>query len=134
MGHETPIRVRFYELDPYNHVNHATYVQYFEVGRVDFLGKIGYPMDELAEQGLQFMVTEITTKFLRSAGPEDDLVVITEVAELRRASSVWSQQILLGDDVICTQRIKAAITDLDSRPVRVPKHLQEAMKAGPPGL
>ncbi|MCH7668138.1 MAG: acyl-CoA thioesterase [Acidobacteria bacterium] len=134
MGHETPIRVRFYELDPYNHVNHATYVQYFEVGRVDFLGKIGYPMDELAEQGLQFVVTEITTKFLRSAGPEDDLVVITEVAELRRASSVWSQQILLGDDVICTQRIKAAITDLDSRPVRVPKHLQEAMKAGPPGL
>ena len=134
MGHETPIRVRFYELDPYNHVNHATYVQYFEVGRVDFLGKIGYPMDELAEQGLQFVVTEITTKFLKSAGPEDDLVVVTEVAELRRASSVWSQQIILGDDVICTQRIKAAITDLDSRPVRVPKHLQEAMQAGPPGL
>lgn len=134
MGYETPIRVRFYELDPYNHVNHATYVQYFEVGRVDFLGKIGYPMDELAEQGLQFVVTEITTKFLKSAGPEDDLVVVTEVAELRRASSVWSQQILLGDDVICTQRIKAAVTDLDGRPVRVPKHLQEAMKAGPPGL
>ena len=132
MGHETPIRVRFYELDPYNHVNHATYVQYFEVGRVDFLGKIGYPMDELAEQGLQFVVTEITTKFLKSAGPEDDLVVITEVAELRRASSVWSQQILLGDDVICTQRIKAAVTDLDGRPVRVPKYLQEAMRDGPP--
>lgn len=134
MGHETPIKVRFYELDPYNHVNHATYVQYFEVGRVDFLGKIGYPMDELAKQGLQFVVTEIATKFLRSAGPEDDLVVITEVAELRRASSVWSQQIILGDEVICTQRIKAAVTDLDGRPVRVPKHLQEAMQAGPPGL
>ena len=41
MAHRYPIKVRFYELDPYNHLNHASYVQYFEVGRVELLESIG---------------------------------------------------------------------------------------------
>jgi len=42
MAHRYPIKVRFYELDPYNHLNHASYVQYFEVGRVELLESIGF--------------------------------------------------------------------------------------------
>ena len=36
-AHRTTIRVRFYELDPYNHVNHSVYVSYFESARVEFV-------------------------------------------------------------------------------------------------
>jgi cobaltochelatase CobT len=34
----TEVRVRFYELDPYNHVNHTAYLGYFETARVEALG------------------------------------------------------------------------------------------------
>ncbi len=132
MVYATPVKVRFYELDPYNHVNHSVYIQYFEVGRVDFLQGIGYPMDALADQGLRFVVTGIDTKFLKSAGPDDELLVTTEVIEQRRASSTWYQEILRGDEMICTQRISAAVTNLEGRPTRVPEHLQQALEAGPP--
>jgi len=53
MSHRIPIKVRFYELDPYNHLNHATYVQYFEVGRVELLESIGSGLTTLQEQGIQ---------------------------------------------------------------------------------
>ena len=35
--HQLDIKVRFCELDPYGHVNHSIYVQYFEAGRVEAL-------------------------------------------------------------------------------------------------
>ena len=41
-AHRTTIRVRFYELDPYNHVNHSVYVSYFESARVELLAEAGY--------------------------------------------------------------------------------------------
>ena len=33
--HVTAIKVRFTELDPYGHVNHAQYISYFEHGRTE---------------------------------------------------------------------------------------------------
>ena len=35
MAHETTIAVRFSELDPYGHVNHAVYLTYFEQARCE---------------------------------------------------------------------------------------------------
>ena len=43
MSHVATINVRFYELDPYNHVNHSVYVQYCEVARVEWLTDVGFP-------------------------------------------------------------------------------------------
>ncbi len=35
--HRATIKVRFYELDPYGHVNHSVYIQYFEAARAEWL-------------------------------------------------------------------------------------------------
>ena len=51
MPHRTPIKVRFYELDPYGHLNHAVYVNHFEVGRVECLESLGWGLDALQQQG-----------------------------------------------------------------------------------
>ena len=49
--HVTEHRVRFHELDPYDHVNHAMYVTYFEIGRVDALDAIGLGLDVMKAEG-----------------------------------------------------------------------------------
>ena len=41
MTHRTPISVRFSEVDPYRHVNHAVYIVYFEEGRTAALAAAG---------------------------------------------------------------------------------------------
>ena len=89
MPHRHPVKVRFYELDPYGHLNHSVYVQLFETGRIELLEEAGIPLQVLEEQGYRFLVSRIETSFLRPVGAGTELVVETEVAEIRRASSIW---------------------------------------------
>lgn len=128
MAHRYPIKVRFYELDPYNHLNHASYVQYFEVGRVELLESIGIGLAELQQLGRHIVVTEIQTRFRKSAGPRDTLVVETEVLEIRRATSRWSQRLMRGDEVIATQVVHAVMTDTAGKPVRFSRELAAALE------
>ena len=127
MAHRTSIKVRFYELDPYNHVNHSAYIQYFEVGRVELLDAVGFGLDAMQGGGRHIVVTGIETRFLRSAHPGDELTVETAVGEIRRATSTWNQRLLRGDEVIATQVVHAAMTDTTGRPTRFPAELADAL-------
>ena len=71
-AHTTSLRVRFHELDPYDHVNHAMYVTYFEVGRVDALDAVELGLDRLKTEGYQFVVTKIDVRFRRAATAGED--------------------------------------------------------------
>lgn len=127
MLHTSEIRVRWSELDPYHHVNHAVYLTYFESARIEALADIGFSMDRLMEVGAQIVVTEVTAKFLASALGGDHLIVETSVAEVRRVSSVWRQRILRGEEVLVTLELVGAITDLDGKPRRMPEGFAEAL-------
>ena len=85
--HRTTIRVRFHELDPYNHVNHSVYISYFETARVELLAAAGYSLASLREAGMSIVVSEITTKFHASAEELDELTIETEVLEFKRVTS-----------------------------------------------
>lgn len=127
-AHQVPIKVRFYELDPYNHLNHAAYIQYFEVARIELLAEIGVTLPEMMADGLMIVVTDIATRFLGSARNGDEVVVETELIEARRVTARWRQRIMLGEEVLATQEVRAAITDLDGRPRRFPTELIEALE------
>lgn len=121
------IRVRFGELDPYNHVNHAVYVSYFEAARVELLADAGYSLGQMRSDGHSIVVSEIHTKFLASAEELDDLVVETEIIEFRRVTSTWRQRIVRGDEVIATQDLRAALVTNEGKPARFPTEMVEAM-------
>ena len=121
------VRVRFYELDPYNHVNHSVYVSYFETARVELLTATGYGLGEMRRNGLTILVSEINAKFVKAAGEGDELVVETEIAEFRRVTSHWRQRIMRGDELIASQDLRAAMVTNDGRPVRFPAEFLEAM-------
>ncbi|GIT76007.1 MAG: hypothetical protein Ct9H300mP31_05380 [Acidimicrobiaceae bacterium] len=63
MPHRHPVKVRFYELDPYGHLNHSVYVQLFETGRVELLDEVGLGLHDLEAEGFRFVVTQIATRF-----------------------------------------------------------------------
>ncbi|RMH79213.1 MAG: acyl-CoA thioesterase [Actinomyces sp.] len=126
--HRVPIKVRFYELDPYGHLNHSAFVQYFEVGRVELLEEVGLGLDELHERGYHFVVNRIETHFLAPVMPGDTVVVETGVIEMRRASSRWAQRMVRGDEEVARQELRAAVTDVEGRPVRVPPEIVERLR------
>ncbi len=127
MPHLSEIRVRWSELDPYHHVNHAVYLTYFESARIEALAAIGFSMDRLTEVECQIVVTELEAKFMVPAVGGDDLMVETGVVEVRRASSRWRQRITRGDETLVTVELVGAITDLAGKPRRIPDGFAEAL-------
>lgn len=119
--HTTTLRVRFYELDPYDHVNHNNYFSYFETARIEYLSELGWGLVKMKEQGIQIVVVELTARFLAAAGYGEELTIATWVAEVGRVKSTWKQTMKRGDEVVARQTVTAAFTDLEGRPRRVPE-------------
>ena len=129
MVHRTELTVRFNELDPYNHVNHAAYVTYLEVARTEALEACGIPVATISANGFQLVITRLEVRYVAAAGAGDRLTVTTELARSRRASSVWTQRVYRGDELLVDGEVTIAVTDLDGRPTRPPEWLFPAMEA-----
>ncbi len=128
MIHKTPISVRFYELDPYRHLNHSVYIQYFETGRIDLFKEMGWSLTQMSDLGTQVVVVSIETQFLLPGVENDDLIVETWVEEVKRVSMRFGQRITRGDEVLATQTVHGACTSLGGRPKRTPEELLEGLR------
>ncbi len=125
--HQTTIQVRWGELDPYNHVNHAVYSSYLEHARVAALGKLDRGMEALTASGHQVVIVRSDVHFKASATAGDELLITTRISELRGASMVWHQTIDHGEDRIVEARIHAAFVSTEGRPTRIPNDLRQAL-------
>ncbi len=121
------VEVRFYELDPYNHLNHSVYLSYCEVGRIEALDRRGIGMQELDDRGYRVMVVDLAARFLGPAVAGDRLDVVTRVVKIRRAGHDWRHSIERKGRVLFTAEVRAAMTDRSGRPVRVPDFVVEAL-------
>ncbi|MDX1620360.1 MAG: thioesterase family protein, partial [Nitriliruptorales bacterium] len=120
----TKIRVRFHELDPYGHVNHGVYLNYFETARTELLDDLGYGLDVLQDRGLAIVVVEANIRFRAPAEAGDVLTVDTRVTEVRRASSWWHQRLTRDGTVLADLDVRAAMTTLDGRVTAAPDDLR----------
>ncbi len=119
--HTTSVRVRFYELDPYDHVNHTNYFSYFETARIDYLTDMGWGLDRLKSQGWQLVVVELQARFTAAARFGEELTIHTWIEDVARVRSTWQQVMLRGDEVVARLTVSAAFTDLVGKPRRIPE-------------
>lgn len=127
---ETEITVRFHELDPYGHVNHGVYPNYFETARIDALDHLGLGIDALRDRGVHLIVVEIRLVFRAPAVARDDLRVVTSLTELRPASSWWHQELVRADDrtLIATADVRTATAGPDGRPKPPPQEVLDLVR------
>lgn len=121
------LKVRFNELDPYNHVNHAVYISYFEAARVEALETIDLALETLADKGFQLVITEVAAKYRQPATAGDTLTIDTWLSKPGRASSIWSQRIRRADTILVTADVRAAITNNEGKVIRPPAWLIEQL-------
>jgi acyl-CoA thioester hydrolase len=123
------LKVRHYEVDAYGHVNHASYVHYFEVARVEALEAIGLGLPDLQRQGHLIVATEITVKYHAPAYPGETLEILTRVREVRGARSVWIQEIreIGGQRLVATAEVIGAFVMTSGRPVRISDEAREKL-------
>lgn len=118
--HTTKLKVRFYELDPYDHVNHSNYFSYFETARIEYLTDMGWGLDALKENGFQLVVVDMHARFLAAARYGEELTIHTRVEQAGRVKSTWQQTMLRGDEEVARLTATAAFTDLTGKPRRIP--------------
>lgn len=115
----THVKVRFSELDPYGHVNHAVYAVYFEVGRAESLERVGIDLHELARSGMQLVVTDLRIRYRAAAVAGDELDVVSTIVRLGRVSSTWRQVLERDGVTVCEADVKIGIVGPTGRPARL---------------
>lgn len=87
---QRPVKVIFRDLDGMRHVNHAVYLSYCEAARNEYWIEIT-GIRKVEEY--DFVLAELTAKYLAPALLGDELIVSCGVSELRRSSFLMGHEI-----------------------------------------
>ena len=126
-----PIRVYYEDTDARGVVYYANYLKFCERARTEWLRTFGVSQQALIdEQGLGFVVRSVQADYLAPARLDDALIVVTQVTMLRRASILFEQQLVRGQELLFTARVLLASIDLRrQKPVAIPASLHALLES-----
>lgn len=116
--HETVVRVRYSETDKMGVVYHANYLVWFEIGRTEYCRARGFSYREMEETENAFLVVaESYCRYKAPAYYDDELVVRTQITELRRRSLRFGYEIIRASDdqIIAEGETGHVVTDANGR-------------------
>jgi acyl-CoA thioester hydrolase len=111
------LRVRFCETDLMGIVHHASYLAYFEAGRVEWLRRRGVTYRDWAAHGFHLPVVEASVRYRAPAYFDDVITIDTLLVELRAASMRFEYVMSRGDDELARGSTRLACVD-DKHSVR----------------
>jgi len=123
--HTLSIRVYYEDTDFSGVVYHASYLRFLERGRTELLRDLGVHQAALHgdEAALAFAVRRMTIDWLKPAKMDDVVTVETRVAEVKGASLVLNQRIVLGEMVLLTADVRVALVQ-NGKPARLTADLR----------
>lgn len=130
--HETPLQVRFYEVDAYGVVWHGHYIGWFETGRNDLTGQFQIGPLQLKEKNLLAPVVELTCQFKLPATFEESLIVQTTMKRTEVAKLIFHYRIVhkANGKVLAVGTTTHVLTDLKGNLLyRVPPEVLERIEA-----
>jgi YbgC/YbaW family acyl-CoA thioester hydrolase len=84
--HETRLKVRSYELDFFQHVNNAVYLNYIEQARVELLQSAGFTLEDFLAQKILPVVVNVNINYRQASLLSDELVIFTHVSRIGTSS------------------------------------------------
>jgi acyl-CoA thioester hydrolase len=121
-AHLFPLRVYFEDTDVAGIVYYANYLRFMERARSDLLRIAGVDQRAALEGGEGvYAVAEVSIRYKSPAKLGDDLLVRTEVREVRAASVLIQQRVMRGGDILADATVTAAFLSPEGRPKRQPR-------------
>jgi acyl-CoA thioester hydrolase len=124
------LRVRFCETDLMGVVHHATYLVYFEAGRVEWLRRRGITYADWTARGVQVPVVDAQVQYRAPSRFDDVLSIETTLARLRTVSLDYTYRILRGETLIAEGSTRLACIDGAHKLLRIPDTIQAALLLG----
>ena len=130
--HETPVQVRFNEVDAYGVVWHGHYIGWFEAGRNELTDRFQMGPLQLKDKNLLAPVVEVSCQHKLPATYGDSLIVQTTMERTEVAKLIFHYRILHRESgkVLATGSSTHVLTDLKGNLLyRVPQDILEKIEA-----
>lgn len=124
---ESELIVRYAETDKMGIVHHSNYAVWFEVGRTDFIKKMGIPYSKIEDMGSMLPLIELKCNFISAAKYEDEVIIKTSLKEYTFTRIVFSYEAFRKIDMkkLATGETMHVWTDCELKPVNLKKHAPE---------
>lgn len=119
-----PVRVRYADVDPMGFTYYGNYLRWFEIGRTEFIRELGTSYRDVEASGVLYPVTETHVKYAAPARYDEEIVIVTKLAYVKRASLRFDYEIVGVDGVLHARgwTVHAAV-DRTGRIVRIADEL-----------
>jgi acyl-CoA thioester hydrolase len=126
-----PVRVYYEDTDAAGVVYYANYLKYMERARTEWLSSLGFELADLERLfGIVFVVHHVEIEYRRPARLGDELDATLTLIELHQARVVAKQDVLRGDAVFTSARVRLACLDRSNwRPIRIPATLHGRLES-----
>jgi acyl-CoA thioester hydrolase len=117
------LEVRGYELDSFNHVNNAVYLNYYEHARWQIIKETGI-LDFFHSTGNFLVVIETNVKYMREIKLFDILEIKTKVSRTDPYVMFYQEMFESGSNIIVSKAtVKTLILDESRKPIDIPNEL-----------
>lgn len=125
-----PVRVYFQDTDAGGVVYHASYVNFMERSRTEWMRSFGFTNAKLMKElGVVFVVRSLKLDYLKPALLDDLISVTSQLKEVGRSRVTLHQSIIRGEDKLVEAEVHLVSVSLDNfKPVRVPDVLRDQWK------
>lgn len=127
--HEISLRTRYSETDQMGIVYHANYLQYLEMGRVEWLRSLGIAYKDLEEEGWLLPVIHAELEFIKPATYDEWLSIRTTLLKMPQVRISFEYEIKNeSEEILLKARTTLAFMDKNSfSPVRCPDFLLDRL-------
>ena len=125
----TTVRVRFADTDAQGIAHNASYLVWFEVGRVEYLREYAGGYQALRDLGIEALVLESYCRYVVPTRFDDVLHVHTRCVGMRGARFRYEYALVRDDGTLMAEGFTAhaCVDALTFKPTRVPQWLAAAM-------
>jgi acyl-CoA thioester hydrolase len=127
---EIEIRVRYGETDQMGVVYHGNYALYLEMGRIEWLRKLGISYKKMEEDGVMLPVISLQINFKRSACYDDIIKVKTQLKKNPAVRIEFDYEILNSEgEILVEANTILAFIDMNSKkPRRCPEYILDKLQ------
>lgn len=120
----TTLRVRFCETDLMGIVHHATYLVYFEAGRVEWLRRRGITYADWTARGVQVPVASAEVQYRAPSRFDDLLAIETTLTKVRAVSLDYTYRLTRDATLVAEGFTRLACIDGDGKLLRIPEEIR----------
>ncbi len=126
---EIQIRVRYGETDQMGVVYHGNYPLYLEMGRIEWLRKLGISYRKMEEEGIMLPVVALQVNYKKSIGYDDVITVKTILKNRPTAKIEFEYEITneKGEILTTANTTLVFLSKKTNRPIKAPQYVMDSI-------